>query len=237
MNEDGGDRVIEWSDEGEIPEDVLKMLKEAGVDLKILSGPGEEHEIEIQMEGDNEDGNFMFITSGDEEVIEMDGEKKIIIMKRGDDTNGMHPRKHKMRIHKEMKDKMWNDEEGNVFIMKGDGKHKGMKIHGNGGNVMVFGDGHSPSKMTDAYMGAHIGSADAGVEILELIKDGPADKAGLQVGDVIQEINGANTDSVDDLMTLLGFFDPGDKIEIDIQRAGKDRSVSLELAKRPDHQK
>lgn len=241
---DGEEKVLEWSDDGEIPDEVLEQLEEAGIDIEILEG-GDDQEIKIHIDSESDGGNYMYITT-DEEEIEMDGDQKVIIVKKiGDGHDG----KRKHRIKKRMKGGNQSqliivDEDGEEQIIKlegmGKGLHKGMRWLHDGDETKIYGaphlaDAHGPS---DAYMGAQIGNAeDTGVEVLELIKDGPADKAGLQVGDVINEVNGANAKNVNGLMTLLGFFDPGDKVEVMLSREGKEKKISLELGQRPDYYK
>ena len=47
--------------------------------------------------------------------------------------------------------------------------------------------------LSDAYMGVHIESDDNGARIIEILKDGPADVAGLAKGDIVKRINAYKT--------------------------------------------
>ena len=86
----------------------------------------------------------------------------------------------------------------------------------------------------NAYMGAQIESADDGVRILDVMVDSPSHKGGLKKGDIVTEVNGANTKNMENLLTLLSFFDPNDEIEVKYLRDGKERKAKITLAKRPD---
>ena len=93
------------------------------------------------------------------------------------------------------------------------------------------------SHLSNAYMGAHIESADNGARIVELIKDGPADKAGLQKGDVVTKVNGARARSMEGLLDILNFFEPNDKVEVTVSRDGKERTMNMTLVERPESMK
>ena len=247
--EDGKEKVIQWSDDGEIPTEVMNQLKEQGIDVKILQhDEGDmEREIEIEVSGDDRnifimDGekDFDIEWNGDgdmpEDIRELleendvnvdiikeneDGEVKVKIIKKGT-HDGLHKGNH--FIEKRGK-------KGEKRVVK-KRMRKGPK-HGHRNLTMI----HEEEPISNAYMGAHIGTRDNGVEILELIKDSPADRAKLQVGDIIQKINGARTKNVDKMMTLLGMFEPNDEIQIDFIRGGESKSAKLTLAERPDHRR
>lgn len=59
--------------------------------------------------------------------------------------------------------------------------------------------------------------------------DGPADKAGLQSGDVILKVNGQAIVSSSDLPALIGATAPGEKVNLEIWRNGKNLSMSARL--------
>ena len=173
-------------------------------------------------------------------------------------SKGDHHMKPQMRIRKHMDTKskykmITIDDEGNENVMEWEGEgemphemrehrivKKGpgaMKGHSeNGNDFMFYGDGpHGPKRLSDAYMGAQIESADNGVSVLDLMKDSPADKAKIEKGDVIQRINGARTRTMEDLLDLLNYFEPGDKLDVQVLRDGKEKKLNMTLGKRPDH--
>lgn len=58
---------------------------------------------------------------------------------------------------------------------------------------------------------------------------GPAAKAGLQVGDVIRQVEGQPIVSSGDLPALVGQALPGDKVKLDVWRQGKPVSLTAQL--------
>ena len=59
--------------------------------------------------------------------------------------------------------------------------------------------------------------------------DGPAQKAGLQSGDVIRKVNGQAIVSSGDLPALIGAAAPGDKVKLEIWRQGQREEVTATL--------
>lgn len=69
-----------------------------------------------------------------------------------------------------------------------------------------------------------------GALVSSVEKGGPADKAGLQSGDVIRGVNGQPIVSSGDLPALIGLAAPGDSIRLDIWRQGAAKVVTARLA-------
>ncbi len=78
-----------------------------------------------------------------------------------------------------------------------------------------------------------------GAEVESVVPDGPADKAGLEAGDIITKFNGTALAGVkaDDenasgpgmkLVELARKLDPGDKVEIEYRRGAKSQKATLE---------
>lgn len=61
-------------------------------------------------------------------------------------------------------------------------------------------------------------------------KGSPADKAGLQSGDVIRKVNGQAIVSSGDLPALIGLAAPGDSVKLDIWRQGGPKELTARLA-------
>ncbi|GGV44334.1 protease [Streptomyces longisporoflavus] len=60
-------------------------------------------------------------------------------------------------------------------------------------------------------------------------KGGPGDRAGIKPGDVITEVDGRRIHSGDELIVKIRAHRPKDSLELTVQRAGKDRKVTLVL--------
>ncbi|MCF8720836.1 serine protease Do [Nitrospina gracilis Nb-211] len=73
-----------------------------------------------------------------------------------------------------------------------------------------------------------------GVMINSVFEGQPAHKAGLKVGDIILKIGGANVDSPNGMIRLIGNVSPGQFINLDILRDGKTQSLSIQLSQRKD---
>ncbi|MEU5955687.1 trypsin-like peptidase domain-containing protein [Streptomyces sp. NPDC047525] len=58
---------------------------------------------------------------------------------------------------------------------------------------------------------------------------GPGDRAGIKPGDVITEVDGQRIHSGDELIVKIRAHRPKDSLELTVQRAGKDRKVTLVL--------
>ena len=72
-----------------------------------------------------------------------------------------------------------------------------------------------------------------GVAVEKVIEGSPAEKAGVQVGDVILLFNGEEVTSVRKLTRLLGEVSPDHQARITILRAGNERELTATVGKRP----
>lgn len=72
-----------------------------------------------------------------------------------------------------------------------------------------------------------------GALVVGLFPDGPAEDAGIQQGDVIIRIADEPISDIADVNTALRDLDPGDIVEVVVHRAGDERTIELELGRRP----
>lgn len=83
-----------------------------------------------------------------------------------------------------------------------------------------------------AFMGI-IGNNDGDRVVLsKIIKDGPAEKAGFEAGDVVLEFDGQDVATYDDLVKLIHSKEIGDKVKVKVDRDGKTKKLNLELGER-----
>lgn len=72
-----------------------------------------------------------------------------------------------------------------------------------------------------------------GAVITQIDKDGPADKAGLQVGDILIAVNGQEVKNANDIPVKISTMRPGTKTTMTILRNGKQENVSVTVAETP----
>ena len=84
----------------------------------------------------------------------------------------------------------------------------------------------------DAQTAAQLGVNAYGVYVVEVVKGGPAERAGLQSGDRIVSIDGTEIASKDDLGTLMQKHAAGDTLNITIARNGQMQTVSVTLGEK-----
>jgi|SRR5689334_1710425 len=90
--------------------------------------------------------------------------------------------------------------------------------------------------------------ASKGVLVAEVVKGGPADKAGIEGGsteatiegarfklggDIITEVDGKPIDSMEEVVDAVNSAHPGDKMELTIQRGDEAKQVTVTLGNRP----
>ena len=86
--------------------------------------------------------------------------------------------------------------------------------------------------VTDAQTAAQLGVNSYGVYIVEVVKDGPAEKAGLKAGDRIVSVDGSEVGTQSDLGTLMQNYKAGDTIEITVARDGQMQTVTVTLGEK-----
>ena len=72
-----------------------------------------------------------------------------------------------------------------------------------------------------------------GALIAQLEPGGPADRSGLEVGDVIIEFNSVEIDTSRDLPHVVGATDPGQKVPVTVMREGKRKKLIVEIGALP----
>lgn len=75
---------------------------------------------------------------------------------------------------------------------------------------------------------------DGGVKIMEVLPDTAAEKAGLEVDDVILSVDGTKVEDVQALVRTLQGKGAGTKIKLVILRDGKKKELEVELGRHPD---
>ena len=76
-----------------------------------------------------------------------------------------------------------------------------------------------------------------GAYISNVTKGGPADKAGIQAGDIVRAVNGEAVKTSADLTKKVAQFKPGDKMVLSIYRGGKLVQITVTSGLRPSEDK
>ncbi len=73
-----------------------------------------------------------------------------------------------------------------------------------------------------------------GVVIGELVAGGPAEKAGLSVGDILVEVAGVGVGSAEAVRAEVDKFDIGDEVEVSVVQKGERRKATVVLGEAPE---
>ncbi|EDP74587.1 Do family serine endopeptidase [Hydrogenivirga sp. 128-5-R1-1] len=73
-----------------------------------------------------------------------------------------------------------------------------------------------------------------GILVAQVLKNSPADKAGLKVGDIIVALNGKKLDSVRDLQFTVMKTKPGTVVELTVIRDGKKKTIKVKIGELPE---
>ncbi|KAA5543171.1 M28 family peptidase [Roseiconus nitratireducens] len=83
-----------------------------------------------------------------------------------------------------------------------------------------------------AFLGVQISQRDGSVRITGVTPDGPASKAGLQIGDQIQRLGEKEMRTTADVLSWVRNHSPGDRFEIKVMRNATELTLRGELEKR-----
>jgi putative serine protease PepD len=91
----------------------------------------------------------------------------------------------------------------------------------------------SGKKVQHPYLGVRLTDANGGAGVASLVSGSPADRAGLQPGDVITAIAGRTVGSSADAIEAIAAHKPSDELKLTLRRDGRTRSATVTLAERP----
>jgi len=82
-------------------------------------------------------------------------------------------------------------------------------------------------------IGVNVGEADSdGVRLSQVDGDGPADRAGLQVDDVVTAIDQQPVTTSEELIVAVRTHRPGDQVTLTYERGGQQRTAEVTLGSR-----
>ena len=86
-----------------------------------------------------------------------------------------------------------------------------------------------------AYLGVSSGAApNGGAQVGEATAGGPAAEAGIQPGDVVTEVDGDRVQDPDDVAQAIEDNEPGDRVEVKVDRDGSEHTIEVTLGQRPE---
>ena len=72
-----------------------------------------------------------------------------------------------------------------------------------------------------------------GVIVAGVLKDGPADKAGIKPGDIFIAVGDKQVSNSSEILNLVAELPPGEKVTLTILRNEKELSIRVKVGKRP----
>lgn len=93
--------------------------------------------------------------------------------------------------------------------------------------------GLSAMDISPQYMRIHKLTVDSGIIITKVQKNGPADIAGLDTGDIITAINNQAIHQLETAIQELGALSPGDTVTFEVIRNGETRQLEAVLSSEP----
>ena len=78
---------------------------------------------------------------------------------------------------------------------------------------------------------------DYGALVLEVVPDSAADKAGIEVEDVVISVNGAKTKNAAELRNSIGLMNAGEEVDVTLIRNGRERTLKARLGSRAEPQR
>ena len=104
----------------------------------------------------------------------------------------------------------------------------------NGGVIEVMPEATpAPAQGDSGWLGVQLEMGDGGSAVIQSVVEGsPAEKAGLQAGDVFQRVDGDEVGSVDGLVSTIGSHQAGDSVRLVVQRGEKSVKLKATLGSR-----
>lgn len=80
-------------------------------------------------------------------------------------------------------------------------------------------------------------SQKSGVIIAAILKNGPADKAGMKPGDILVSVNDQPVANMTEMFNMIALLEPGSQIKMAVARGGKEVPLDVVVGKRPSRKK
>jgi putative serine protease PepD len=73
-----------------------------------------------------------------------------------------------------------------------------------------------------------------GVQVADTTSGGPAARAGVQAGDTVTKVDGETVRTPDEVAQAIADNQPGDKVDVTVERNGSEHTVGVTLGQRPE---
>ena len=182
-------------------------------ELIIRQNGDKDTKLTVEISGDKILINGKPLAEFKEDGVTVNGRKMIV--RDGDkytfDFNGQ-----KMDLSKKL------EELGNMRLEEL-GNLKGLNFNWENGD-MSFGEGKAYT-----YLGVNTEKTDGGVKITSVSKESPAEKAGLQAGDIIYKIDDTKIETTEGLSETIRAKKDGEKVKVYFMRGGKKKEEKAVL--------
>ena len=116
---------------------------------------------------------------------------------------------------------------------KGDGSQGGLEMIGSMMKWIAPLMGLKPNFEVKprGFLGLQFDARKEGIFVKSVVKDGPADKAGVKPGDRLDHAKSNSVESIEDVMNAVGKLGEGDKLFLRVERGGEKKDLTIELGK------
>ncbi len=101
------------------------------------------------------------------------------------------------------------------------------------GSLLLVGPASGQDLPRRGFLGAGVGSAEAGVRVVQVFPDSPAARAGLEVDDLIRSIDGTGVESPPAFVRVVQQARAGQDLRLVLDRDGHERDVNVTLVESP----
>jgi hypothetical protein len=81
------------------------------------------------------------------------------------------------------------------------------------------------------FLGLELEARKEGIFVKSVVKDGPADKAGVKPGDLLEHAKSNSVETVEDVLGAVSKLNEGDKLFLRLKRGGESKDLTIELGK------
>ncbi len=207
------------------PSDIESVNVLKGASAKKKYGKkGEKGVVEITSKQKRKNGNQNIDTNANLSIV-VDGDKITI--------NGKHADKNDPRLTRDAtsflkKAPKGKGNEKEIYVEDIVSEPDPNEMEEGSDDVM---DMMEPNAVNKAFLGVITEATEQGAKINTVSEGSPAQKAGLQQGDIIAKVNDKKIDGPSALYEAVGAFKPNDKITILYLRDSKENKVEVVLAK------